>query len=275
MYRRQVLVAWFVLLGGGTLAVVEAQPRPRPNSGPPGMEQPAFGPGRSGFEVFSVGPPEAGEPVVGAPFSAETLTEITQDLADGNRVEHSTTGFVARDSKGRLRREFAVPPIGPFGFDANERVVTILDPVSRVLYLLDGNRKSAVRTPLPPDGVRGRRPPPSGIERPPFARADVAPEIRSDQLPARTIEGLAVEGTRTTLIIPSGARGNVRPIEIVSEQWYSPDLHVVVSSRRADPLAGTVEYRLKGINRAEPSADLFQVPSDYRVMDGPVRPPMR
>ena len=37
------------------------------------------------------------------------------------------------------------------------------------------------------------------------------------------IEGIHTEGTRTVTVIEAGKIGNERPIEIVSEKWYSPE----------------------------------------------------
>jgi hypothetical protein len=72
--------------------------------------------------------------------------------------------------------------------------------------------------------------------------------------------------------IPAGAIGNLAPVEIVSERWYSPDLQTVVYSRRSDPRFGETTYRLTNIIRAEPPAELFQVPADYKVEE-PKLPP--
>jgi len=47
-----------------------------------------------------------------------------------------------------------------------------------------------------------------------------------EQLGKQIIEGVEAEGTRTTLTIPAGEIGNERPIEIVSERWYSPELQL-------------------------------------------------
>ena len=41
----------------------------------------------------------------GAPYSAETVIESTQTLADGNRINRRRQGRVYRDSEGRTRRE--------------------------------------------------------------------------------------------------------------------------------------------------------------------------
>jgi hypothetical protein len=52
---------------------------------------------------------------------------------------------------------------------------------------------------------------------------------------------------------------------MVSERWFSPELGVVVMSRRSDPRFGETTYRLQNIARGEPSPELFQVPSDYTI----------
>jgi hypothetical protein len=83
------------------------------------------------------------------------------------------------------------------------------------------------------------------------------------------IEGVEAEGTRSTVTIPVGKVGNDRPIEIVSERWYSPELQVVVLSKHSDPFAGENVYRLTNITRGEPAASLFEVPADYTVESGP------
>ena len=54
--------------------------------------------------------------------------------------------------------------------------------------------------------------------------------------------------------------GNERPIEIVSERWYSPDLQVVVMTQHSDPRFGETSYRLTNIDRSEPAKSLFEVP---------------
>jgi hypothetical protein len=58
----------------------------------------------------------------------------------------------------------------------------------------------------------------------------------------------------------------------VSERWYSPELRVVVFSRRTDPRFGETIYRLTNIARADPDAALFQVPPDYKREEGGFQP---
>ena len=90
-----------------------------------------------------------------------------------------------------------------------------------------------------------------------------------EQLGKQTIEGVEAEGTRTTVTIAAGEIGNERPIQIVSERWYSPELELVVMTRHSDPRTGETTYKLTNINRSEPAKSLFEVPSDYTIKEGP------
>ncbi|HYW70103.1 MAG TPA: hypothetical protein VE961_03655, partial [Pyrinomonadaceae bacterium] len=94
---------------------------------------------------------------------------------------------------------------------------------------------------------------------------DKPPLPRNESLGTQTIEGVEAQGSRTTITIPAGKIGNERPIEIVHESWYSPELQTIVMSRSFDPRSGEVVYRLTNINRAEPEGSLFEVPADYKI----------
>ena len=95
------------------------------------------------------------------------------------------------------------------------------------------------------------------------------PNEVKEQLGKQMIEGVEAEGTRTTITIPAGEIGNERPIEIVSERWYSPELQLVVMTRHSDPRLGETTYKLTNINRTEPAKTLFEVPAGYTVKEGP------
>lgn len=98
-------------------------------------------------------------------------------------------------------------------------------------------------------------------------------DARTESLGRRVIEGVEAVGTRSIRTIPAGKIGNELPIEIVSESWHSPELETVVMTRRSDPRFGETVYRLTNINRSDPPASLFEVPSDYTVKEdqSPVR----
>src|SRR5260370_5588074 len=90
----------------------------------------------------------------------------------------------------------------------------------------------------------------------------------SESLGKQTIDGVNVEGTRITRTIPAGEIGNEQPITIMSERWYSADLQMDVKSTHSDPRFGNTTYTLTNIQRTEPAASLFAVPSDYTIAQG-------
>lgn len=91
------------------------------------------------------------------------------------------------------------------------------------------------------------------------------PKPVTESLGKQSIEGVEAEGTRTTITFPAGMMGNERPINVVSERWYSPELQTVVLTKHNDPRFGETSYRLTNINRSEPTRTLFEVPSDYTL----------
>lgn len=218
------------------------------------------------IDIMGVEPLQFGEVVRGAPFSAEATTEITQELRDGNRIERRSTVTIARDNTGRTRREQSLPPIGPVVLDPDVRMITISDPRQRILYLIDPQRRTVSQSTFPsgpprPRGDRGGR----GGTLPP-------PQISSEALGNKQIVGLHAEGTRQTMTIPAGVFGNVGPIQVVTERWYSPELKIVLESRRSDPRLGDVTYRVTSLVRGEPDAALFAIPADYTIVERPPRP---
>ena len=52
------------------------------------------------------------------------------------------------------------------------------------------------------------------------AEAKSVATAKRESLGKQTMEGVQVEGTRTTRTIAAGEIGNDRPIDIVSERWY-------------------------------------------------------
>jgi len=74
----------------------------------------------------------------GAPYSAETIVEGSQTLADGNKITSKTTGRVYRDSEGRTRREE--------DRKNGTTSISISDPVAGFSYSLDPVDKIAWRT---------------------------------------------------------------------------------------------------------------------------------
>jgi TonB family protein len=101
----------------------------------------------------------------------------------------------------------------------------------------------------------------------PFARSATRYTTNTEQLGKQMVEGVECEGTRAITTIPAGAIGNERPIETVNETWYSPGLKMMILSKRSDPRFGESTYRVTNVSLAEPDAALFQVPSEYTIID--------
>jgi len=250
-----------VLFGQSSSAGAAQTQVPMPPPPPPGG---GWGGARLGF--LGLEESLAGKVVTGAPYSAQAVTERVQVLADGNKIDQKTTANVYRDSEGRTRREQTMGPIGPWATPENAPpMVMINDPVGGVGYLLNSQNHTAIKHPL---GLAGALNPKRQARQ--AKRQEVAGQSTAtrESLGKQTMAGVEVEGTRTTVTIPAGAIGNAQPIQIVSERWYSPALHVVVMSTRDDPRFGHVVYQLTNINMSEPDTSLFQVPSDYSVKDG-------
>jgi hypothetical protein len=232
-----------------------------------------------------------GSAVTGAPYSAEAVTETTQTLPDGNRIVNKSSSKIYRDSAGRERREQSLPNFGKAGAGDNApAMIMISDPVAKVNYSIETHSKTATKMPAPgPFSVSVK----GGMVGPTFTRVVPAPAVaggsigpgnqiffsqgrlavnpesaqKKEDLGRRTMEGVLVEGTRTTTTIPAGQVGNERPIDIVSERWYSSELQVLVMSKDTDPRVGETTYQLTNVSRVEPAASLFEVPSDYQLND--------
>lgn len=231
-----------------------------------------------------------GKVVKGAPYSAQAVTEFTQTLGDGNRIVRNTTASIARDSEGRTRREQSFEAVGPWSSSEDApHAVFINDPIAGVKYVLEPNSHKAKKSQSAAEGqfsvqVRALSAQPHDnftvtysphnldvkikeLKEKERESQAAQPEVRTESLGSQVIEGVQAEGHREIHIIPAGKIGNERPIEVVSETWMSPELQVVVMSRRSDPRVGETVYKLTDINRAEPAPSLFEVPSDYTVVD--------
>jgi TonB family protein len=101
-----------------------------------------------------------------------------------------------------------------------------------------------------------------------YAGQRIKIDSKTEALGKQSFDGVEAEGTRIIETIPAGAIGNERPLEIIRERWYSPELQMVVFTRNLDPRLGETTQRLTNINRSEPDASYFQIPSDFNVRDG-------
>jgi hypothetical protein len=244
--------------------------------------------------------------VKGVPFSADTVTEFIQVLGNGQRIYRNNVAALYRDSEGRTRREQTIGPIGTYAAAGEARkTIFINDPVSGTSYVINPAEHSATKTirhqisgttgagtltwvteegeTIKPHVSSGKVITQSaGTVSHTYSISETGggkgattiarpKNLSTEPLGTQMIEGVSAEGTRTIDTIPAGAIGNETPIEIVSERWYSEELGIVVKTVRNDPLSGNNTYQLKNIRRGEPSADLFQVPSDFSVKESVIK----
>lgn len=207
-----------------------------------------------------------GPTVKGAPYAADGVTETTQTLGDGTHINRQETYTIYRDGAGRVRRE-----------SGDE--VWISDPVENVSYILNTKQQTARKLGLLSTVV---------YDKMPAGRADLdklkaearaaagpvvfrggmmskAEEPKREALGKQVMEGVEVEGTRSTTVIPQGQIGNDRPLQIVHERWESADLHVTILSKQTDPMMGETTERLTNVRRGEPDPALFQVPAGFAI----------
>lgn len=209
------------------------------------------------FAQMRIPVPAPDKTVLGSPYLAEGTNESVQTLADGTRITRTNTVRLFRDSQGRTRLETRFEQIGAWSTGkAAKDSVMINDPASGQLWQLDPESKTAilikkVNVPGGPRGLTESHAPFKGTN------------DQVEDLGRKTILGVNVEGTRLTHVIQPGEEGNDKAITVQNERWYSPDLQTVVLSTHNDPRLGLARYQLTSISRAEPDANLFQVPSDY------------
>jgi hypothetical protein len=202
--------------------------------------------------------------VTGAPYSAVEVRTHQQALSGGNTIQRQEQTNVYRDSQGRVRRE--TTRTGPDGQTYTR--VTIFDPVAGTITVLDAKDKTAFTRPAKfpsASTTAGTTTPGAGsASRMGMSEANV----KHETLAAQSIHGLMASGTRVTRTIPAGTIGNSQALQTVRETWMSDDLKVPLKTTVTDPRMGTMTVELTNINRSQPDASLFQVPSDYTVKQG-------
>lgn len=216
-----------------------------------------------------------GHVVKGAPFSAQTSVETVNTLADGTHINRKSSGTFYRDSEGRTRREMTMPfgPAAEAGQsgEAAHSFVMIQDPVAQKHFILEPDKKVAREMRPGKHGFHGEEfgggpGGPGG----PGAHKRNSENTTTESLGTQTIGGVSATGTRTTHTIPAGQMGNDKPLQIVTERWYSAVLQVNVKTVHTDPFHGTVTYQLTSISHDEPASTLFSVPADYTIKQGPM-----
>lgn len=225
---------------------------------------------------------QMGTPVKGQPYSAEQVSEHVQTLTNGTHIDQKREASrMYRDSEGRTRTErLMLQGVAErTGAKDSLRLIHIYDPVDGYAYTLDTQKHIAHRytVPIPSESQKAVRP--VGVLTPLAAGQPLAGKAASvnrvlgnghmkrTSLGTDVIDGIQVEGTRTTITTPAGVMGNDRPLTRICDVWHSEELKITMLSKCTDPRSGNSTLRLQNLERSEPDAELFQVPADYTIVE--------
>jgi len=203
-----------------------------------------------------------GEAVVA--YSADQVSVMTQTLADGTTITHKSLTRVYRDSQGRTRHENYGTRADSAGPADSPQSISIFDPVAGVNYYLNPSDHRAQRREVP-------KPSPSPAARAANPSANLGPAPPAMPRPTREdlgtqmIEGLEARGERIARIIPEGAEGNDKPMQMTSESWIAAKEGIVLLQISNDPRRGERVMHLTNLVLEEPPAELFQLPADYTL----------
>ncbi len=222
--------------------------------------------------------------VTGASYSGEQVAESVQILADGTRITRKMSGQnqkMYRDFAGRTRIERpmfpGIPPNAPNPY-RDVVVAIIYDPVAGYRYTLDSvnhvahRQKVQVFVPQASRNIAAAPAPrPAQVQTnaapPPNADPKLRRTISQDSVGTQLINGVQAEGHRTIETIPAEAEGNDRPITVVTESWFSPELKLTVLNKRSDPRSGESTVQMLNLSRTEPDPSLFTVPPGFSIVD--------
>jgi hypothetical protein len=209
--------------------------------------------------------------VVGAPFSAVRSQQSARNFADGNRIDRGANARWYRDSQGRTRIERDVPAEMLTGNPQMEPLqILITDPVRGERYLLQPHTKMAVVFKM--GRIEERRPAPEapaifvmwgghiyGPDEPGWSK--------QESLGEQSIEGVRAIGARRQYTLSTGTVGNEKPIVLTVEQWYSPDLGLLLKKSSRATTGAALNVVIESVVRADPDPALFTIPADYKRMD--------
>jgi TonB family protein len=183
-------------------------------------------------------------PILGSPFSATAVTEVTTVLPNGAPRVSKSFSHLARDAKGRTFIESYFPLVPTDTGEGRVRGIKIADPTAHTITELNVSDLHANVYNLP---VTSAPTPPSG-----------------EDLGVTDMEGLAVHGFRSSEAVPGP---NGEPAAVIRESWYSEQLQINIKSQNKYPDGGIETLTLSQVSLNEPDPTLFQVPPEYKLTD--------
>ena len=199
-------------------------------------------------------------PIPNVPFTAVVQVERSFVQPDGSVKTAKTVRQIARDSHGRIYNETrTLIPVSSKETPQLRRIL-LYDPQTRVSTMLDAKQQTfwtmTVRRPpatVPPTLLEAT---PAGPTLPPSEFA------KKEDLGIQEVGGIPAHGIREMQTIP--AEGNGKQIVVTDEYWYSDDLRMNLMIKHNDPRTGSATLTVAGVERTEPDAAMFEVPSNYK-----------
>ena len=178
----------------------------------------------------------ADDRVLNCPYSAQRRFTSIERLADGTSRSTESGGSEARDSKGRTysagERHWTYVDHGKPVLKS-EMLYRIHDPVSNTDTSWDSTSKEVKVIHWPKGAPRGA----FGVG---AFLADV-PGTVTEKLGLRTIEGVVAEGTRSAYTVAGEQDEDRKPMSVVHESWYCPELRSWCSRPTTIPVGELLE----------------------------------
>lgn len=209
-------------------------------------------------------------PVRGAPYTAERVVTSSQKLADGTMIQHHTSSLEARDSAGRTWSKWELPT-DPLRKGPKQFRVGFYDPDSRIKmeYCTCSKFVNMTRYAEPRPLPTERLPGPEGMDVYVGPNSSSRLKYHAEDLPGQMIQGVMTRGSKVVRVLPAGTDGNDHELTTTILSWYSPELHLAMTTIIDDPVAGLKKLEFTNLKRVEPDPAIFQLPPGSMVRDAP------
>ncbi len=196
-------------------------------------------------------------PIPNIPMTALVDISSMRVLPDGSTELQRTEAHIARTSSGKIYNDMRA--MVPAAFQGQPRLlgIHVYDPQTRVSLMWNPFQNVVRSMTLTGQQI---------AERKPFLVS--VPGTTDQDLGMSTMSGVTVRGMRRTRQVPMQGTGPAaKPIQVADEYWYSEDLHLIMLEKHNDPRTGEQIVSIVDVKRAEPPAQLFDPPKNYRVVD--------
>ena len=225
------------------------------------------------------------EPVFNEPYSAKSHFTSGRKNPDGTISHEESEGSEARDSSGRTysvgERHFTYMQDGK-GMPGVERLYRISDPVAHTetrwssldkeVKVMHWQKEVAASRVSSENCQCGPILPPAqtGADIPKIASE--IDGISSDffvfeRLGPKRINGVDTQGIRRSYEHTGETNQNATSGKVVHEDWYSPDLRIVILETNDDPEHGKTVNELTEVRRGEPDVTSYKPPPNLVIKD--------